>query len=693
MKFISNTVAAFVKTRLILILLAALSRDTATATSVLFPLNAMFGGSGYSNKFTVTASAPLVVDTNTTSVFVGKMQTVNPGGTNPVIWLEPNNYLVQFPDADTPWRISVPATNITWNALNSSGPLPSFSYTPPFPTLLAGPNVTLTPGTGTLTISATGGGGGNGVTHGTYTLSPTNAGVVTVDLNPVATLPNNISGASASAAVVTGSQSNIIAAVVTNGPVWLAYGTFTNQYLVTGFTNGLSFYNGTNVFDGQLSAGTVLVYTNFTAPAGMTNFLVFNDPNWVNQWGNAWGITTNYPDVNQMVIAISLGSPYGFNGLLGPNNWAIYPFGPVSLNPFIQVFAPGNTLSPILDVAPVSVEASFGTISNLAATSLIVSNGTGAAVAPSLVVTVNRSNSVTMTQDTAGPDARIILNYSTTPSVPGVLTLGNISENVNGVTFAGLEAKTYATNSGGYWLFITKANTDWATRLGGMPGQTIYQKFVMNDLGQFFAGPSELYFGGYNEDDTNHSVGPAFVNAFGMTYPTTNSAPLWIMPGKLPTNAIAGDIGFDGSNLLLVSTNSNGKATTNAIATSDTLTNGSATFVGTGPGLTGIPASVTRLLAVPASIALSKDVNQKLFLSTNASCTISSFVPVAGAYSQMDVFATNSALTSITITITAGYNPAFGTATSATITLAAGAGKRMFIESFDGTQTNLCDVP
>lgn len=116
-------------------------------------------------------------------------------------------------------------------------------------------------------------------------------------------------------------------------------------------------------------------------------------------------------------------------------------------------------------------------------------------------------------------------------------------------------------------------------------------------------------------------------------------------------------------------------------------------FTGNGGGVTNINASIIRILAVPASIPLSKDVNAKLFLSTNASCTISSFVPVAGAYSQMDVFTTNSSLSSITITITAGYNLAFGASTSSTITLAAGAGKRMFIESFDGTQTNLCDVP
>jgi hypothetical protein len=105
----------------------------AGATPVMFPLSAMFGGGNYNRPFRIDSARPLLTDN--TSIYVGSFYQVMPtGGTNPVVQLTPNDYLVSFQDARTPWRISVPNTNIVQNALqltSSNTPLPTYVYSPP----------------------------------------------------------------------------------------------------------------------------------------------------------------------------------------------------------------------------------------------------------------------------------------------------------------------------------------------------------------------------------------------------------------------------------------------------------------------------------------------------------------------------------------------------------------------------------
>ena len=100
-------------------------------TPVLFPLSQMFAVTNYAGTFQIKSARPLITDN--TRVYVGSFVNVTPTpGGDPVVTLTPNDYLVTFSDASTPWRISVPnATNVL-NALNlTSGPLPTFNYTPP----------------------------------------------------------------------------------------------------------------------------------------------------------------------------------------------------------------------------------------------------------------------------------------------------------------------------------------------------------------------------------------------------------------------------------------------------------------------------------------------------------------------------------------------------------------------------------
>jgi hypothetical protein len=96
------------------------------STPVSFPLNSMFSPGGYTQTFRIDAANPVITDGSTG--WVGSYLNVTPlGGTNPVVEMPPNDYLVTFPDARTPWRIRVPNTTNVQNAVTLTlGPLPSF---------------------------------------------------------------------------------------------------------------------------------------------------------------------------------------------------------------------------------------------------------------------------------------------------------------------------------------------------------------------------------------------------------------------------------------------------------------------------------------------------------------------------------------------------------------------------------------
>ena len=113
------------------------------ATPVMFPLNQMFGTNVYAKNFTLQAAQSWVTDG--TNAWIGTDVTVTPaGGTNPVVQLTPNTYLVTFPDATYPWRIAVPNTTNLLNAVDlGTGPLPTFLVQPVTP-LAGGAGVVIT---------------------------------------------------------------------------------------------------------------------------------------------------------------------------------------------------------------------------------------------------------------------------------------------------------------------------------------------------------------------------------------------------------------------------------------------------------------------------------------------------------------------------------------------------------------------
>lgn len=156
----------------------------ANATNVLFPVNQMFGGGVYTQPFTAVAIYDFLADSNTPSFYVGQSFTITPsGGTNPIVWLEPNTYQLNFPDSQ--YHLMINVTNSTntlnmWGLVTTNPPPPSLYPVSPFPLLVAGANVTLVnnPSANTITISSSGGGGGvssfTNLTDLPYTVTLTN---------------------------------------------------------------------------------------------------------------------------------------------------------------------------------------------------------------------------------------------------------------------------------------------------------------------------------------------------------------------------------------------------------------------------------------------------------------------------------------------------------------------------------------
>ena len=87
------------------------------STPVFFPLAQMFAATNYTKPITITAQDPELTDG--TNLYVGTYTIVTPtGGTNPIVQLTPNNYLLTFADAKPALRFSVPNSAVTLNVLN-----------------------------------------------------------------------------------------------------------------------------------------------------------------------------------------------------------------------------------------------------------------------------------------------------------------------------------------------------------------------------------------------------------------------------------------------------------------------------------------------------------------------------------------------------------------------------------------------
>ncbi len=220
------------------------------ATPVMFPLSAMFGGGNYNRQFRVDSVRPLLTDN--TSLYVGSFLLVTPtGGTNPIVQLTPNDYLVTFQDARTPWRISVPNTNVVQNALrltSTNTVLPTYVYVP----------------------------------------WPTNyVNITTYQTNFVLTLQTNVV-----------SVTNALTVTLQTNYAWVFYQAYTNTTLVTNTVNltntvnvtntvnTTNSFNVTNGISGGGFTGTIVnlasvANTNLVAISGGTNYppqiLTFGD--------------------------------------------------------------------------------------------------------------------------------------------------------------------------------------------------------------------------------------------------------------------------------------------------------------------------------------------------------------------------------------------------------------------------------
>jgi len=85
-------------------------------TSVLFPLQQMFGSMNYALPFTIATTNTSI--TGNGNLYVGQTLIVTPAGTNPIVQLTPNVYSLTFQDGQFPLYFTVPSTNVVVNVIN-----------------------------------------------------------------------------------------------------------------------------------------------------------------------------------------------------------------------------------------------------------------------------------------------------------------------------------------------------------------------------------------------------------------------------------------------------------------------------------------------------------------------------------------------------------------------------------------------
>ena len=94
-----------------------LTSCSAPGTPVMLPLQSFFNGANYSRPVQITAVHQWLTDY--TNIYLGSFTTVTPtGGTNPVVNLRPNDYILTAPDVRVPLRFTVYATNAVVNILS-----------------------------------------------------------------------------------------------------------------------------------------------------------------------------------------------------------------------------------------------------------------------------------------------------------------------------------------------------------------------------------------------------------------------------------------------------------------------------------------------------------------------------------------------------------------------------------------------
>ena len=161
------------------ILALALSAFGQATTSVMFPVNSMFGGAIAGKPITITAQNALASDG--VNIWAGTYTIIPPSATNPVIGLYPGQYLMTIAGVVKPSRFTVPTTTnvLDVTSLITSGPLIYFNPTNGLFNLWPGSGVTfVTNSDGSITVSSTGGGGGG---SGTITNAiPVNSRTVSV---------------------------------------------------------------------------------------------------------------------------------------------------------------------------------------------------------------------------------------------------------------------------------------------------------------------------------------------------------------------------------------------------------------------------------------------------------------------------------------------------------------------------------
>jgi len=181
-------------------LLAGCALAQTPTTQVLFPVNSMFGG--ISGK-TITVTAVNTLFTDGYNLYAGTFTSVpSNGGTNPIVSLQPNDYLLTVAGVVRPLRFRVPAStnilNLVTSNLITSGPLFYFGTNGWVNLNVTGGLTMVTNSDGSITLAVTG-----FETNGTTAAALAGLSTVATDTNVTADGAGNVTAGSLTAGSLT----------------------------------------------------------------------------------------------------------------------------------------------------------------------------------------------------------------------------------------------------------------------------------------------------------------------------------------------------------------------------------------------------------------------------------------------------------------------------------------------------------
>ena len=569
----------------------------AWGTSVVFPLQSIFNGAQYTKGVSIAAVHPSTTDG--TNIYAGSFITITPtGGTNPIVQLAPNDYVLTFSDSRQPLRFSVPSVSYPISVLTliTNGLLQWTNF--------------VSPGSGITSVTVT--------NTATVQLSGTGSPINPIAANVTALVITN------GEPIITFSNANLanVLLPLNNGPYFngiewpLGGGVFSSGDFIYDQTAGYGGSSGIFI-DTQsgggssdinlLSGGNIYfnakTYFSMLAPSGVgilgsiTMFAPGNSISGAKYFGDGYGIT-NLQGSN--IAGTATNNTTGSAAIATNASDGNIILSGTSVTNFVTNYVKTvtNNLGSAAFVSTTALTNGFVTasITNGLATTNYVNNATNNLGSAAFVSAVNLTNGFVTASITNGLATTNYVNNATN-------NLGSAAF-VSTATFDAANAAKNATNNLGNAAFLsanTLTNGFVSASITNGLATTNYVNNATNNLGNAaFANTNNIQSAltNYATAVTNGLGNAAFANTNNIQSSLTNYAN-FVTNGLATTNYVN-----NATNRLANSAFITSAALTNALVlTNDgrmlSLTNtnniiygtNTGTFIGNGYGLTNIPSS------------------------------------------------------------------------------------------------------